>query len=391
MQVVSPRGPTIRHNSIISSWKTWEFQTHMEEHVALPSGQLKDTDSRQCIILENKAGRMKFRTGVKSASKEFVWRSLLESKWGIEPVGDAPTWREYRIHNPSRIVTARSMLMRYEIAILYVLARDYYTGTGAIVDGGPLLGITTNALAKGLLGNPAVLEKSKRIYSFDLFDYIPNVELLETVPNRNGSFFDTYLELNRDYLEQISVAPGDLMQHPWNSGPIEILFIDLAKSWDLNDFVVDQWFPQLIPGAFVIQQDYFSWFTYWLQITMMGLRDHFEFVDYAMGGSAVFRCSKPVPPKMGKALRSLPFEKQEELLELAIRLAPAPGAEVLKAVKACFYLAFDKRDESERLLDSIRVDALTDDWATNFFAVARGSRDAIRDAWKQNATWVPRP
>ena len=36
---------------------------------------------------------------------------------------------------------------RYEIAILYSLAKDYYTGAGAIVDGGPLLGLTTNALA----------------------------------------------------------------------------------------------------------------------------------------------------------------------------------------------------------------------------------------------------
>lgn len=331
------------------------------------------------------------QTVTKSPPNEFVWRPLLDSKWGIDPVGDAPTWREYHIHNPSGTVSARSMLMRYEIAILHALARDYYTGVGAIVDGGPLLGITTNALAKGLLGNSAVTQKSKRIFSFDLFDYIPNIELLETVPNRNGSFFDTYLEINRDYLELISVAPGDLMQHPWNSGPIEILFVDLAKSWDLNDFVVDQWFPQLTPGGYLIQQDYFSWFTYWLQITMMGLRDHFEFVDYAMGGSAVFRCTKPIPPGMGKALRSMPFEQHEELLELAIRSAPAPGAEVLKAVKACFYLAFDKREESERLLGSIRVDFLTDDWATNFFAVAKGSRDAIQDAWNKNAKWVPRP
>jgi hypothetical protein len=288
-------------------------------------------------------------------------------------------------------MTARSMLMRYEIAILYALARHYYTGNGAIVDGGPMLGITTNALAKGVLANPGVTDKSKRIYSFDLFDDIPQTELLKSVPNRNGSFFDTFLEINRDYLDQISVAPGDLMQHPWNSGPIEILFVDLAKSWDLNDFVVDQWFPQLIPGAYVIQQDYFSWFTYWLQITMMGLRDHFEFVDYAMGGSAVFRCTKPVPRGTAKSLRSLPFEQQEELLEMAIRSAPEPGAEVLKAVKACYYRAFDKREESERVLESIRVEPLTDDWATNFCAIALGSRDAIRAAWNLPVNIVPRP
>ena len=325
------------------------------------------------------------------SNTSFKWRPLLDTRWGIEPSGDAPTWREYRIHNPSGTVTARSMLMRYEIAILHALARNYYTGKGAIVDGGPLLGITTNAFVKGILANRAISNKSKRIFSFDLFDFIPDVELLDPVPNRNGSFFDSFLELNQDYLEYISIAPGDLLQHPWNSGPIEILFIDIAKSWDLNDFIVDQWFPHLIPGAYVVQQDYFSWFTYWLAITMMGLRDHFEFVDYAMGGSAVFRCIKPIPPGMGKALRNLPFEQHEELLELAIKSAPAPGAEVLKAVKACFYLAFGKREESEMVLESIQDKPLTEDWATNFGAVAVGSRDALRLMWKENAQWVPRP
>ncbi len=324
--------------------------------------------------------------------QKLLWRHLLDSNWGIEPVLDTPAWREFRVHNPSGSVSIRSMLTRYEIAILYSLAKDYYTGAGAIVDGGPLLGLTTNALAKGVLDNPAVSDKCKRIFSFDLFDHIPQVELLESVPNRSASFFDTYLELNRDYLEQISIIPGDLMQHPWNGGPIEVLFIDLAKSWELNDFVVDRWFPCLIPGAWIIQQDYFSLFTYWLQITMMGLRDYFEFVDYAMGGSAVFRCTKPVPPLMAKHLRSLPFEEHEKLLNLAIDSAPPPGAEVLKAVKACYYYALDMRKDSECALDSIRIDSLTDDWATNFYGVARGSRDYLRAAWNlSHHKIVPRP
>ena len=90
-------------------------------------------------------------------------------------------------------------------------------------------------------------------------------------------------------------------------------------------------------------------------------------------------------------MRKMSFEQHEELLELAIQTAPAPGAEVLKAVKACFYLAFEKRAESERVLESIKEEPLTDDLAVDFCVVAKGSRDAIRVAWNHHVRWVPRP
>ena len=50
---------------------------------------------------------------------------------------------------------------------------------------------------------------------------------------------------------------GNLLALDWTGGPIEILFIDLAKSWDLNRWVLTKTFPRLIPGhSVVIQQDW---------------------------------------------------------------------------------------------------------------------------------------
>jgi hypothetical protein len=208
------------------------------------------------------------------------WRHNLDANWGIRLIAEWSTWREYRIDNPSASLTCRSMLMRYEMAILYTLAREHYSGIGAIVDAGPLTGVTTNAFAKGVLSNPLIAERARRIYTFDLFQYIPNQETLLKVPTRNGSVLDTYLEVNRDYLDMISIAAGNLLDFKWNAGPIEILMVDLAKSWDLNDFVVNEWFTQLTPGGYLIQQDYNGCFTYWLPITMMALERYFEFVDH---------------------------------------------------------------------------------------------------------------
>lgn len=190
------------------------------------------------------------------------WRRYLDAYWGVQLKSEAPAWREYQLDNPSGSLLCRSMLMRYELAMLYTLAKHHFSGAGAIVDAGPLTGLTTNALARGLLANPNIKEMKRSIFVFDLFDHIPNQDALELVPNRNGSILDTFLDVNRDYLHLMSICPGDLLRHDWNSGPIEILMVDLAKSWDLNDFVVDQWFTQLIPGAYVVQQDYCSWFTY---------------------------------------------------------------------------------------------------------------------------------
>ena len=69
---------------------------------------------------------------------EVAWRQYLDAYWGIQLTAEAPSWREYRIDNPSGPITCRSMLMRYEFAMLFALARDHYLGDGAIVDGWPI-------------------------------------------------------------------------------------------------------------------------------------------------------------------------------------------------------------------------------------------------------------
>ena len=101
-------------------------------------------------------------------TNEVDWRRYDEGYWGIGLTSQGPAWREYRIDNPSGSMTCRSMLMRYELAMLYTLAKEHYTGQGAIVDAGPLTGLTTNAFAKGILANPNVQGRSRRIFAFDL-------------------------------------------------------------------------------------------------------------------------------------------------------------------------------------------------------------------------------
>src|SRR5690606_26411107 len=92
-----------------------------------------------------------------------------------------------------------------------------------------------------------------------------------------------------------TVHEGDLAAFPWDPGtPIEILFIDLAKSWQTNDVLLHQFFPRLRPGAYVIQQDYHWPHTPWISITMEWLRSSFTYLGSMPWATALYRCTQPI-------------------------------------------------------------------------------------------------
>ena len=80
-----------------------------------------------------------------------------------------PSFQMYNIETPHGFESARSMLHVYELSLLYGVCRNDYQGRGEIVDGGPLLGVGTFAMARGLAHHGAVANKHKRIYLFDLW------------------------------------------------------------------------------------------------------------------------------------------------------------------------------------------------------------------------------
>ena len=88
---------------------------------------------------------------------------------------------------------------------------------------------------------------------------------------------------------------GDLLQYRWTESPIEILFIDAAKSPELMGHIANEFFPSLIPGAFVIQQDWVSYGTPWIEVAMGLLSEFFEIMDSPEGGTVCFRVKQRIP------------------------------------------------------------------------------------------------
>lgn len=177
------------------------------------------------------------------------------------------------------------------------------------------------------------------------------------------------------------MSPGDLLSMRWNGRPAELLFIDVAKSWDLNGWVLRHWFPALLPGkSVIVQQDYvyFHHFhQYWIALTMSWLRDYFERGEEVFGASVVFQSSAPIPAeKLNVDLAKLPLVKKVELIEQAITDSSPSAREVIKCGLAYCMLEHGERREALSILDGVRPVAGPAPYR-DFSSIAASNRDMV--------------
>jgi hypothetical protein len=279
----------------------------------------------------------------------------------------------------------RSMLSPFELALLYGVCRHNYRGHGEIVDGGPLLGLGTYALARGLAHNDHTADKYKRIYSFDLWLSAGFEGYTQDRGSSTGSVLERFLEVNRDYLDEIYLSPGDLLTMKWETRPIEILFVDIAKSLDLNAWVLKNWFTSLIPGeSILIQQDYVHFAEWWIAVTMQYFWDYFERIEFVYGASAVYRCIRSISPNEVTKFLKLSHADHTSLMRDAISTAPASVAEVLKCGLAALLMKTDLLAAS-RVLESVRCDIRHSDPVQDFSEIAKGNLQLVTDLLNQAA------
>jgi hypothetical protein len=208
----------------------------------------------------------------------------------------------YSINPPPNVLSGQGMIHDDERRLLYTLARDYYTGEGRILDAGTFLGSSSLALGSGLKdrGYPA----GAAIDAFDLFiidDGAVSLHLNRDDPlsvpvKANDNVRHIYERNVAHVAEYISVHEGDVIKTRWTRGSIEILFCDISKNLHVNDYIVSEWLPALIPETgILIQQDQIQQYHVWIAITMSILSDYFEFIDYTLNSSAVYRLKRPIP------------------------------------------------------------------------------------------------
>ena len=290
--------------------------------------------------------------------------------------------QNYIIHTSRGDFPTKSMLTTYELAMLYSLARDYYSGEGEIVDLGTLLGVGTHVMARGVFANPKVANKTRRIFSHDLYLMENQSHFLpETDSGNTGSVFWRFLEINRDYLDLIVPSPGDVTKLHWKNAPIEILFIDLAKSWSTNVHLLKTHFRHLIPGkSVVIQQDYVHAPEPWVALTMELLREYFDKLYFVYGASAVYLLKKPIPTEvLATDLQQLSVARISQMFTTARNHATDAVAQVLKCCEAWILAERNEFEAASRLLDSVNPGARDGtDISRNFTPAIQSNLNATR-------------
>lgn len=180
---------------------------------------------------------------------------------------------------PDSIAT---MLAFGERQMLYWLARELPI-PGVIVDVGAFIGGSTQALAAGFAANTSTTGKLGRIHTYDMFLAPRDSYSLTLIGNdkRPGDTVIDVFNANLGMLLPLVIAHvGDFLSFEPPAEPINLLFIDIAKSRALNEHLVRRYFRKLVPGkSILIQQDYNDHSCPWVKVTMEFFRDHFEYLS----------------------------------------------------------------------------------------------------------------
>lgn len=198
--------------------------------------------------------------------------------------------------NGTRLTESQSgapgMLSAPERTMLVSLARNHYRGAGAIIDGGSFFGSSLVASASGLEANPdfagmdfSDLPDGKPIHAYELgflprpaSDKVDRRRVFGGVEYFLGDSFVPILEKSAaPHKKIVSLHIGDLNKERWSGAPIEIAFIDVCKTIQLNAHVARQFYPALIDGGSVlINQDFFFDRLPWIKVTMGFLKDYYR-------------------------------------------------------------------------------------------------------------------
>ena len=208
----------------------------------------------------------------------------------------------YSIALPADVPSGIGMIGADERRLLYTLTKEYFSGSGRIIDGGAYLGSSSLALGLGLKHRN--FPKQKVIDAFDWFImhelYVQHYLNQSDPLSQNvkpGDYVRYIYDRNiTEVAEYITIHDGDVRVTPWNGEPIEILFVDISKTLDTNDYIITNWIPALLPEIGVlIQQDQVEENHVWVAITMEMLADYFEIIDYTVNSSMVYRLKREIP------------------------------------------------------------------------------------------------
>ncbi|MEM7192990.1 MAG: hypothetical protein AAF405_09055 [Pseudomonadota bacterium] len=203
---------------------------------------------------------------------------------------------------PEGVRSHPGMISDEERRLLYGCARDHYLGKGVIVDAGVFLGASTIALGQGLRENPQIVLDDlmpEPIRSFERGIAGPNLSRhtkkakLPDVPE-GESFLGILEEQLKPVQDLTKLTTGDILEYSGEDiDGIEICFLDILKTPEVARHVMEVFFPSLLPGAIIIQQDYFFGGLPFIKVFNEALADKLTYLG-EVRSSAIFKTTAPI-------------------------------------------------------------------------------------------------
>jgi hypothetical protein len=259
---------------------------------------------------------------------------------------------------------AQTMISLGEKKMLHWLAREIDLGPeGCIVDGGAFLGGSTLALATGLSLNEQVEKKEYRIHSYDMFVVPSHKQARDFIGDDRApgeTVLDIYASNLGAYNKYVATHSGDILKIPAPHRPINILFVDVAKTREINGKILREFFSELSPGrSFVIQQDHNDHCCPWINASMARLDAYFEYLC-DQGGSRLYLNTKSIPGEELDACSTLSLSAEFDILQKQSASEPHPFARFFSAVSAAWtVLEMDGPAEAIHYLEGLD---LTQPW-----------------------------
>lgn len=239
---------------------------------------------------------------------------------GTKPWESPSRWKVFSEAITQEIYKPKGMLGPEERRALHWLGKNYFSGNGLIVDAGAYVGASAFCLASGVASNRKVDKSQPVIYSYDYFKAIDDYVIEDISANfrsiqKGEEYLDLFLAQTKKYKALIHPIAGDFLATKWNDGAIEILFIDIAKTSELNSHLIREYFPHLVPGrSLLIQQDFYHCWHPYIHITMEILRDHFELLDERIESqSRLYLYKNKIPDDKINLIADYNFSPQQRL------------------------------------------------------------------------------
>lgn len=293
----------------------------------------------------------------------------------LASIRDGP-WRDPAVV-PDPEVSCPTMLSPGELRMLHWLAREHFTGDGCIVDAGCFLGGSTLALASGVRAGSATRPARPPIHTYDMF-VAPRDAYSRGMIGRDRKPGDAVIDIFEEYIgdraELVAVHAGDIVDQASPDESIEILFVDIAKSVDLNQHIVTHYFPKLTPRrSILVHQDYNFWAVPWIHLSMDHLSEYFVHLSDE-AGSRVYYLDRVIPEDVLKTdpfRDETPARRAERMAAILERERSGP-AQIQFELSGAFLIFLDEGLEPSLAdLDRIERDYAAVAWAREAVAEVR--------------------